>query len=130
MSELDQNNTELSSVFKSHCSDKEVMQLGEFIRLCHDSGLMNDGIFGLKDVEEIFELNKSNLTIGLTIDKFEEAIDNIALRKGMHTDTVKMKFIKLTQTNNSSYNKTKLQEDIDIKNDYNKNLKVEEKNVN
>ncbi len=77
----------LNDVYKSFCAGKPEMESKQFSKLCKECKLI-DKKFGINDIDIIFAKVKSGKVKTITFAEFENALGEIAKKKGTTKETI------------------------------------------
>mmetsp|Transcript_10819 Transcript_10819/g.15126 ORF Transcript_10819/g.15126 Transcript_10819/m.15126 type:complete len:149 (+) Transcript_10819:79-525(+) len=89
---VDASATTLDTVFKTFSAGNKEMDGKQFVKLCKDTGLV-DKKFTTTDVDLIFAKVKDKSVRKITFAQFENAVGQIATKKGVTKDDVSEKII-------------------------------------
>ena len=82
-----QGGKSLQDVFKSFCAGKPDMESKQFSKLCKECKLI-DKKFGINDIDIVFAKVKSGKVKTITFAEFENALNEIAIKKGSTKDKI------------------------------------------
>ena len=77
----------LNDVFKSFCAGKAEMESKQFSKLCKECKLI-DKKFGINDIDIVFAKVKSGKVKTITFPEFQNALAEIAKRKGTTPESI------------------------------------------
>ena len=80
----------LNDVYKSFCAGKPELESKQFLKLCKDCKLI-DKKFGLNDVDIVFAKVKSGKLKTITFAEFQNALGEIAKKKGTTAEDIEGK---------------------------------------
>ena len=93
----------LNDVFKSYCAGKPEMESKQFSKLIKDCKL-TDKKFGINDIDIVFAKVKSGKVKVITFDQFQNALTEIAKRKGTTKEAIES---QITSHGGATYTGTK-----------------------